>query len=95
MLTGKFATDIFITMEVLKGISASSGIAIGKSFVIDVSTERIIPKFSIQKENQECEWQRLEKAINVVHNRIEKKVELVEDQHKKILQTYLIMLEDI
>ncbi|MCR5218540.1 phosphoenolpyruvate--protein phosphotransferase [Treponema sp.] len=83
-------------MNVLLGISASSGTGIGKAFVLPETPERIISKNKLSDNELESEWQRFESACTKVKESIEKSLSEVsaEDLNRVILETYLLMLAD-
>ncbi len=93
-MTCIFTVGIFYTMEVFSGISASTGIGIGHAFVVTQTASKTIPHYSIEKEELDFEWNRLEKALDAVRVRINEKLAIADIQQSEILQTYLVMLDD-
>lgn len=87
-------------MNIILGISASSGISTGKAFVIPEQVERIIPQFPISSSEIEKEWERFSKAKSKITDKILKQLEgLSPDSkqdkiQKELLETYLLMLDD-
>lgn len=83
-------------MNVLLGISASSGTGIGKAFVLPENPERVILKNKISDNELEKEWQRFEDACKKVKEDLEQSLADVseEDLNRVILETYLLMLAD-
>lgn len=74
-----------------KGIGASSGIAIGKAFVLEKET------LSIQRttiENVENENEKLQKALALSKQQIEAIQKKSDDEQKSILNAHLMILED-
>lgn len=87
-------------MNIILGISASSGISTGKAFVIPEQVERIIPQFPVSSSEIEKEWERFSKAKSKITDKILKQFEgLSPDSkqdkiQKELLETYLLMLDD-
>ena len=87
-------------MNIILGISASSGISTGKAFVIPEQVERIVPQFPVSSSEIEKEWERFSKAKSKITDKILKQLEgLSPDSkqdkiQKKLLETYLLMLDD-
>lgn len=87
-------------MNIILGISASSGISTGKAFVIPEQVERIIPQFPVSSSEIEKEWERFSKAKSKITDKILKQLEgLSPDSkqdkiQKELLETYLLMLDD-
>ena len=87
-------------MNIILGISASSGISTGKAFVIPEQIERIVPQFPVSSSEIEKEWERFSKAKSKITDKILKQLEgLSPDSkqdkiQKELLETYLLMLDD-
>lgn len=87
-------------MNIILGISASSGISTGKAFVIPEQVERIVPQFPVSSSEIEKEWERFSKAKSKITDKILKQLEgLSPDSkqdkiQKELLETYLLMLDD-
>ncbi|MDR0389339.1 MAG: phosphoenolpyruvate--protein phosphotransferase [Spirochaetaceae bacterium] len=85
-------------MELLSGISASSGIAIGKAFLYLEDEVPEIPRYKIAKDHSELEWDRFLSAVGEA--RAEVKTLLDASSHEmgkeqvELLETHLLMLED-
>ena len=83
-------------MNVFLGTSASSGIGIGKAFVVPETVKRIIPRNKISESDHAEQWTRLEKSLaNVTADIAVKMEESKEDkiQHQ-LYETYFLMLND-
>ena len=87
-------------MNIILGLSASSGISTGKAFVIPEQVERIVPQFPVSSSEIEKEWERFSKAKSKITDKILKQLEgLSPDSkqdkiQKELLETYLLMLDD-
>lgn len=83
-------------MNVILGISASSGIGIGKAFVLPEEQEKIIPKEKISPEQIEEGWTRFQDACAKVHESITTDLAALpkDDLHRVILETYQLMIAD-
>ena len=81
-------------MEVFNGISASIGIGIGQAFVVPQTSAKIIPHYSVEKDELDNEWDRLTNALEAVRLRIKEKLDIADSHQSEILQTYLVMLDD-
>jgi len=81
-------------MRILKGIAASAGIGTGKSFLY-VHEKLVIPRIEIEGGLLEDEKQRFHTArINIDQELNDTLVEVTTDEHRKILETHLMMLQD-
>ncbi|MBP5252138.1 MAG: phosphoenolpyruvate--protein phosphotransferase [Treponema sp.] len=83
-------------MNVILGISASTGIGIGNAFVLPEVKERIIPKHKISPKNVETEWNRFTSACQSVKDSIKHDLENLskDDLQRVIFETYLLMVDD-
>lgn len=87
-------------MNIILGISASSGISTGKAFVIPEQVERIVPQFPVSSSEIEKEWERFSKAKSKITDKILKQLEGLSPNskqdkiQKELLETYLLMLDD-
>ena len=83
-------------MNILFGISASSGIGMGKAFILPEERERIIPQTAILPEEVENEKQRFRDATQTVHAQIENQLKPLDANNlqRVIFETYLLMLTD-
>ncbi len=83
-------------MNVLFGISASSGIGIGRAFVIPESEKRIISSKKIKAEEKPTQLARFEKSLAKVTGQIVEQLEAVKDDkvQSEIFETYFLMLND-
>ncbi|GHT94087.1 phosphoenolpyruvate-protein phosphotransferase [Spirochaetia bacterium] len=85
-------------MKKLTGISASSGIVIGKAFLYLEAEFPEIPRYTIQKEQIAAEWKRLQKAFEKAAREIQALHERAKQEMSKeqagILAAHLMMLED-
>ncbi|MBE6345029.1 MAG: phosphoenolpyruvate--protein phosphotransferase [Spirochaetaceae bacterium] len=82
-------------MEVYKGLAISDGIGLGQVFVVPEIPIRHIPQRQIEPADMKKEWQRLEDALKTVHSRIKSKLKGAKSSQEEILQTYIVMLEDV
>ncbi|NCB01335.1 MAG: phosphoenolpyruvate--protein phosphotransferase [Spirochaetia bacterium] len=81
-------------MRILKGIAASAGIGIGKTFLY-VHEKIVIPHNNVEEEHLSVEKKRFHLARKKVDKQLNKLVQDVSsDEHKKILETHLLMLQD-
>ena len=83
-------------MNVVLGLSASTGIGIGKAFVLPEIQEKIIPKEKIMSDQLDEGWTRFTSACNTVQALIDKQLQtLPKDNLQKIIfETYQLMLSD-
>ena len=87
-------------MNVFLGVSASTGISIGKAFVIPEAVKRVIPQFPVSISQIEQEWSRFIKAKAKISGKIQKSLEEINNESKQdkiqreLLETYLLMLDD-
>lgn len=83
-------------MNLFLGLSASSGIGIGKAFVIPESAKRIIPQEHILPADKEKELSRFDSSMATVMTQIAAQMEAVKDNkvQKEIFETYFLMLND-
>lgn len=87
-------------MNVFLGVSASTGISIGKAFVIPEAVKRVIPQFPVSISQIEQEWSRFIKAKVKISGKIQKALEEINNESKQdkiqreLLETYLLMLDD-
>ncbi len=83
-------------MNVFLGTSASSGIGIGRAFVIPETVKRVIPRSKISEDSHDEQWAHLEKSLANVSADISAK--LAESKGNKIqsqlYETYFLMLND-
>ncbi len=81
-------------MRILKGIAASSGIGIGRVFLY-VHEKLVIPHLSIDEGKTESELVRFKGALDTVASELEVMIEeAVAEDHRKIVETHLLMLQD-
>ncbi|MDR1178837.1 MAG: phosphoenolpyruvate--protein phosphotransferase [Spirochaetaceae bacterium] len=85
-------------MEYLSGISASSGIAIGRAFLYLDDDAPEIPRYVIQKEQAGKEWERFLSAAGEAHAEVAKLLEAssreMGREQTELLEAHLLMLED-
>ena len=88
----------FNIMKEFKGISASSGVAIGKAFLYVDDVFSQIPRYSITKDEVELEWARFLDAVLAAEGEV---LELLEranremgEEQAKIFESHLMMLRD-
>src|SRR5262245_16920141 len=84
-------------MEIKKGIPVSSGVAIGKAFVLDTERFRIHSKF-LSKEEVAGELDRYGRAVEKVASEIERLVSKIDQSISpdvtRIIETHLSILRD-
>lgn len=81
-------------MRIFQGISASTGIAIGKAFVISKKEQHTIPKVKITEDERLPGWNRFEKSIETVVDYYKNLVDAENPEQEAVIQTYLLMLSD-
>ena len=81
-------------MRIFQGISASTGIAIGKAFVISKKEQHTIPKVQITEDERVPGWNRFEKSIETVVDYYKNLVDAENPEQEAVIQTYLLMLSD-
>ena len=81
-------------MRIFQGISASTGIAIGKAFVISKKEQHTIPKVQITEDERVPGWNRLEKSIETVVDYYKNLIDTENSEQEAVIQTYLLMLSD-
>ena len=85
---------IILSMRILKGIAASAGIGIGKTFLY-VHEKIVIPHNTIEKDAVVYEKERFHEARKNVDSDLNMLLEKSSgEDHQKILETHLIMLQD-
>ena len=83
-------------MNVFLGASASSGIGIGKAFVVPETVKRVIPRKKIEESDHNQQWARFEKSLANVSTDISKKITESKDNkiQNQLYETYFLMLND-
>ena len=83
-------------MNVILGVSASTGIGIGNAFILPEVQERVIPKKIISQEFRDSEWKRFEESCAEIQKQIGNHLStLSEDNLQRIIfETYQLMLTD-
>lgn len=83
-------------MNVLLGLSASSGIGIGRAFVIPETEKRVISSKKIKNEEKPKQLVRFERSLAKVVGQIAEQLEIVKDDktQSEIFETYFLMLND-
>lgn len=83
-------------MNVLFGLSASSGIGIGRAFVIPEAEKRVISSKKIKNEEKPKQLVRFERSLAKVVGQIAEQLEIVKDDktQSEIFETYFLMLND-
>ena len=81
-------------MRIFQGISASTGIAIGKAFVISKKEQHTIPTVKITEDERLPGWNRFEKSIETVVDYYKNLVDAENPEQEAVIQTYLLMLSD-
>lgn len=95
-LTVQVPKDKILYMNVFLGTSASSGIGIGKAFVIPEAVKRVIPRSKISDKDHDIQWKRLEKSLASVTADIAAKMEESKGNkvQNQLYETYFLMLND-
>lgn len=83
-------------MNVLFGLSASSGIGIGKAFIIPETEKRVISSKKIKPEEKPRHLARFERSLSKVVSQISCQLEAVKNDktQSEIFETYFLMLND-
>lgn len=83
-------------MSVFLGTSASSGIGIGKAFVVPEAEKRVIPRRKISDEAHDGQWAKFEKALQTVTAEISVRMSETKDNkvQNQLYETYFLMLND-
>ncbi|MBQ9537893.1 MAG: phosphoenolpyruvate--protein phosphotransferase, partial [Treponema sp.] len=83
-------------MNIVLGVSASTGIGIGKAFVLPEAQERIIPKREIEEFELELGWSRFTAACSQVQVYIDNQLSTLskESLQHVLFETYQLMLAD-
>lgn len=83
-------------MNILFGVSASSGIGIGKAFIVPESEKRIIPTHKISREEHPEQWERFNASLQKVTKHISESLDAVKNDkvQSEIFETYFLMLND-
>jgi len=81
---------------VLKGINASPGICIGKTYLVDKEGVDVIEKYHIQDENLKKEINRFKAAVKKSKDELRTIIEDSPDELRKahILETHMVLLKD-
>ena len=90
-------TDSSTREIVLKGISASPGICIGKAYLVDKEGVDVVEKYYIGDEQLQKEKNRFKTAVKKAKNELHAIIEdSPEDlrQHARILETHILLLRD-
>ncbi|WP_294429042.1 phosphoenolpyruvate--protein phosphotransferase [uncultured Treponema sp.] len=83
-------------MNVLLGLSASSGIGIGRAFVIPESEKRVISSRKIRPEEKPKQLERFDRSLAKVTGQIAAQLDEVKGDkvQSEIFETYFLMLQD-
>jgi len=85
---------IFLSMRILKGIAASAGIGIGKTFLY-VHEKIVVPHNNVERESLSVEKKRFHLATKKVDKQLNTLIKDTSgEDHIKILETHLLMLQD-
>jgi phosphotransferase system enzyme I (PtsI) len=81
---------------ILKGINASSGICIGKAYLVDRSGVDVIPRYTISEKNIKSEVKRFKSAVQSAKLALRTIIENSprELQKASILETHIVLLND-
>ncbi len=85
------------TQIILKGISGSPGICIGKAYLVDKEGVDVIEKYSISENKVKKEINRFKSAVTKAKNELADIIEGVPEelrQHANILETHLVLHKD-
>jgi phosphoenolpyruvate-protein phosphotransferase (PTS system enzyme I) len=86
-------------MKELKGISASSGVAVAKAFLFIDDENPEIPRFGINEHDLEREWVRFEYAATRAEGDVQELFDRANREmgsdHAKIFEAHLMMLADV
>ena len=91
MMTDTTAEEILI-----KGISASPGVCIGKAYLVDREGVDVVEKYEIEEKKRSAEVKRFKAAVKKARDELRKIVEqsAEELQHAHILETHIALLKD-
>ncbi|MBR1535632.1 MAG: phosphoenolpyruvate--protein phosphotransferase [Treponema sp.] len=83
-------------MNVLLGLSASSGVGIGRAFVIPEAEKIVISSKKIKAEDKPKQLERFDKSLAKVTGQIASQLDAVKDDkvQSEIFETYFLMLND-
>lgn len=83
-------------MNVLFGLSASSGIGIGRAFVIPETEKRVISSKKIKDQDKPKHLARFERSLAKIVAQISEQLEIVKNDktQSEIFETYFLMLND-
>jgi phosphotransferase system enzyme I (PtsI) len=81
---------------IIKGISASPGVCIGKAYLVDREGVDIVEKYRIEDKKRSNEIKRFKAAVKKARDELRKIVEKspAELQHAHILETHIALLKD-
>lgn len=81
---------------ILKGISASPGVCIGKAYRVDREGVEVVEKYQIAEKNRSNEVKRFKAAVKKAKDELRKIVENSPEelQHAHILETHMALLKD-
>ena len=84
-------------MNIIQGVSASSGIGIGSAFIVPDTIKRVIPQKRISEESRAEGWKRFTNAVKLVQLHITDSIAILpkDDLQRVIFETYQLMLDDI
>jgi phosphotransferase system enzyme I (PtsI) len=90
-------TDDTYQEIILRGISGSPGVCIGKAYLVDKEGVDIIPKYSIAPDKLNQEKQRFKKAVKKASDELHQIMKQTPEElrkNAKILETHVVMLKD-
>ena len=81
---------------IIKGISASPGVCIGKAYLVDREGVDVVEKYQIEDKKRSNEIKRFKAAVKKARDELRKIVEKspAELQHAHILETHIALLKD-
>ena len=81
---------------IIKGISASPGVCIGKAYLVDREGVEVVEKYRIEDKKRSNEIKRFKAAVKKARDELRKIVESSREelQHAHILETHIALLKD-
>ena len=82
---------------ILRGVSGSPGICIGKAYLVDSGGVDVIERYYVKKNQIQSEENRFKAAVKKARNELKEIIEdSAQDSHRNndILETHLVLLKD-
>jgi len=82
---------------ILRGISCSPGICIGKAYLVDREGVNIVKRYTVSGERVTCEKNRFKTAVKKAKDELQQIIDDMHDdieQHVYILETHMILFKD-